>query len=42
MVFIAYQNGLAEGVAVKVIARRENWIISTVFELEEVKVKVTL
>jgi hypothetical protein len=29
-------------VAVEVIARRENWVISTVFELEEVKVKVTL
>jgi hypothetical protein len=29
-------------VAVEVIARHENWVISTVFELEEVKVKVTL
>jgi hypothetical protein len=27
---------------VEVIARCENWVISTVFELEEVKVKVTL
>jgi len=41
-VLVAYQNGLAEGVAVEVIARHENWVISTVFELEEVKVKVTL
>ena len=26
----------------EVIARHENWLISTVFELEELKVKVTL
>ena len=26
----------------EVIARHENWVISTVFELEEVKVKVSL
>jgi len=41
-VLVAYQNGLAEGVALEVIGRHENWVISTVFELEEVKVKVTL
>jgi hypothetical protein len=41
-VLVAYQNGLAEGVAVEVTARHENWVFSTIFELEDVKVKVTL